>query len=62
MLLSINFYLDIAEGGLNTMLTMYKTALPTLGGYLVEDANIQWERVEKFLVSIQILHIFSIIW
>ena len=46
---------DIAEGGLNSMLGLYKTLLPSLGGYLVDNANIQWDRLEKLIARISIL-------
>lgn len=50
---------DIAEGGLNTMLSIYKALLPSLGGYLVENATIQWARLEKLIA--RIFYLFFII-
>ena len=37
------------------MLGLYKTLLPSLGGYLVDNANIQWDRLEKLIARISIL-------
>jgi hypothetical protein len=34
------------------MLGIYKTILPSLGGYLVDNANIQWDRLEKLIARI----------
>ena len=45
-------YPDIAEGGLNNMLSIYKTVLPSLGGYLVDNVTIQWDRLEKLIARI----------
>jgi hypothetical protein len=38
--------LDISEGGLDTLLTAYKTLLPTMGGYLLDKGIIHLGRAE----------------
>ena len=40
--------LDIGEGALDQMLSLYRDILPTLGGYLVEEGTIHFERLETF--------------
>jgi len=41
--------LNIAEGALDTMLTLYKKLLPLFGGYLIENGTIVLDRLEIFL-------------
>jgi len=41
--------LAIAEGGLDDLIHQYKTVLPTLGGYITDDAKVHFERLEKVL-------------
>ncbi|GJD08348.1 5'-3' exoribonuclease 1 [Galdieria sulphuraria] len=47
--------LNIAEGALDTMLTLYKKLLPLFGGYLIENGNIVLERLEIFLSKLGLL-------
>ncbi|PRP88161.1 5'-3' exoribonuclease 1 (ISS) [Planoprotostelium fungivorum] len=39
--------IDIADGSFNRMLDIYKTLLPSLGGYIVENSSINLQRAEK---------------
>ncbi|KIZ04867.1 5'-3' exoribonuclease 1, partial [Monoraphidium neglectum] len=41
--------MDIAEGGLNKLITMYKDALPQLGGYLTDAGDLHHGRLEVLL-------------
>lgn len=41
--------LEISDGGLNRMITIYKEILPSLGGYLTDGADFDLPRIEKFL-------------
>ncbi|KAG5190912.1 dhm exonuclease [Tribonema minus] len=42
-------HLDIADGALNTMLSIYRDMLPALGGYLTKKDEIHRGRLELFL-------------
>jgi 5'-3' exoribonuclease 1 len=44
--------LDIREGAIPYMLDVYKTILPSLGGYLIENGKLNYERIGKFLAEI----------
>ncbi|GJQ09891.1 hypothetical protein GpartN1_g1682.t1 [Galdieria partita] len=52
--------LNIAEGALDTMLTLYKKLLPLFGGYLIENGNIVMERLEIFLSKLGLLERLTI--
>jgi 5'-3' exonuclease len=39
--------LDIGEGGLDTLLAIYKEELPQMDGYIFERRQIQWGRLER---------------
>jgi 5'-3' exonuclease len=41
--------LDIHEGALDSLASLYKELLPGLGGYLVEGGKPRWDRVEVLL-------------
>jgi len=41
--------LDIGEGALDVLFSLYKTLLPTLGDYLVAENAPHWDRVESVL-------------
>jgi len=41
--------LDIKEGAITTLYEVYKLVLPTLGGYLTQDGQIDWSRAEIFV-------------
>ena len=41
--------LDIGEGGLDTLITLYKATLPSLGGYLTNAGRLNRGRLEALL-------------
>ncbi|KAL6075040.1 exonuclease II Exo2 [Balamuthia mandrillaris] len=42
-------YLDIADGALDKMFEIYRKSLPSLGGYITNAGEIDWQRCETFL-------------
>eukprot|EP00698_Gefionella_okellyi_P004772 TRINITY_DN14417_c0_g1_i1.p1 TRINITY_DN14417_c0_g1~~TRINITY_DN14417_c0_g1_i1.p1 ORF type:complete len:1502 (+),score=374.72 TRINITY_DN14417_c0_g1_i1:39-4544(+) len=44
--------MDIAEGGLNTLLDLYKQLLPGMGGYLTDCGVVNLERAEALLTAL----------
>jgi len=40
--------LDIREGGLDLLLRLYKTMLPTMGGYMTDKGEVALQRLEAF--------------
>eukprot|EP01080_Neovahlkampfia_damariscottae_P002441 gene2441-3152_t len=44
--------LDIREGAIPLMLTIYKQILPKLGGYFIENGKLNYERIGLFLSEI----------
>lgn len=45
--------LDIGEGALDSLLTLYRSSLPSWGGYLVEDGGcINWHRLGQLLAAL----------
>ena len=39
--------LDIGEGGLDTLFAIYKEELPLMGGYIFDNREIHWKRLER---------------
>ena len=44
--------LDIAQGALNTLITIYKNLLPIFGGYLTTGANINFQRFDMLMKTL----------
>ena len=44
--------LDVNEGALDTIFSIYKQLLPEMGGYLIHDGRLQHQRLEILLAKL----------
>jgi 5'-3' exoribonuclease 2 len=44
--------LDIREGALDLLITLYKKYLPEIGGYLTDCGDVDWKRVQRLLIQL----------
>jgi len=44
--------LDIRDGGIDTLLEIYRMLMPSMTGYITDNGNVNLERVERFLIEL----------